>query len=234
MSDTISGQDVLENLRAEDVITWLRQNPDFLQKHPQVLDILAPPRENTGRNIADFQSYLIERLQADKEQVLATTQEIVETSRANMSNQSRIQKAILHLLESRTLDELIHKLTMDLNAILGIDISTLLVESNGHDIPHVHFSGVRVLPPGTIDSWMEGKTILLQDQISGIEAIYGGGASLVQSQLLMRLEILPDTPPALVAFGSRDPDLFRDGLGTEHVRFLAGVIERILRRRLEL
>ena len=234
MSETIIDNDLKDKLEAKDVIAWLRDHPDFFQKNPDILDHLLPPQEKTGKSVADFQSYLIERLKADKQEVLATTQEIVETSRANMSNQSRIQRTVVRLLDAKNLDELIHALTIDIVNILSVDICALIVESNGQDIPHVHFSGVRVVPAGTINQWMPDQSCLLQDNIAGIEAIYGGGAGLVQSQLLLKLTISPDTPPALIAFGSRDSEMFQDGMGTENVQFLANVIERCLRLRLDI
>ena len=125
-----------------------------------------------------FRSYAIERLRSDKEEVLTTAQEIVATSRANMNNQQRVHAAVLRLLEAKNFDDFIHCITMDLATILDVDIAVMVVESNGHDIPHVQTSGIRVIPGGTVDKWMEGKNVLLQDNISGIEAIYGGGAAL--------------------------------------------------------
>ncbi len=221
-------------LTAEDVVNYLQSNPKFLQKNPQACDFLIPPKNGSGKNVADFQSFMIERLKDDKEKVLETTQEIVENARSNMNNQQRIHKVVLRLLEARNFDEFIHIITMDLSAMLDTDISVLVVESNGQDIPHIHTSGIRVLPEGTIDNWMDGKDVLLQSSISGIEAIYGGGATLVQSQALLRVDISMDTPPAILAFGSRDPNMFEDGQGIEMITFLARVVERAFRSWLSL
>lgn len=218
----------------EDVIEFLRANPKFLQKNPEACDLLIPPKNGGGKNVADFQSFMIERLKDDKEKVLETTQEIVENARSNMNNQQRIHKVVLRLLEARNFEEFIHIITMDLSTMLDTDISVLVVESNGHDIPHIHTNGIRVLPAGTIDKWMKGQDVLLESNISGIEAIYGGGATLVQSQALLRVDISMDTPPAILAFGSRDPNMFEDGQGTEMVSFLARVVERAFRSWLNL
>ena len=76
--------------------------------------------------------------------------------------------------------------------------------------------------------------MLLQSNIGGLEAIYGGGANLVQSQALLRIDVSMDTPPAIVAFGSRDPNMFSDDQGTEMVTFLALVMERAFRSWLQL
>lgn len=221
-------------MTSEDVIDFLKNNPKFLQENPEVIELLVPPQQGDGRKVADFQSYMIDRLKADKEEALSTTEEIVKTSRANMNNQHRVHKAVLRLLESNSFDDFIHTITMDLASILDVDIVVLVVEADGQEIPHVHTSGIRVIPEGTIDKWMEGKSALLQDNISGIEQIYGGGATLVSSQLLLRVDISMDTPPAVLAFGSRDPDLFNEDQGTDQIIFLARTIERCFRSWLNL
>ncbi len=129
MSKTVS--DIELTTTAEDVLQFLKDNPKFLQLHPEAVDLLIPPKAASGKGVADFQSYMIQRLKADKEEVLTSTKEIVETSRANMNNQQRIHKAVLMLLEAQNFDEFIQAITMDLATLLDVDISVLVVESNG-------------------------------------------------------------------------------------------------------
>ena len=216
----------------DDVIAFLKDNPEFLQEN---LELLIPARKRPKKgDVANFQSYVIERLKSDKEEVIETAKDIVETSRANMNNQQRIHEAVLRLLESTRFDDFIHTITMDLSSVLNVDIAVFLVEANGSDIPHISTSGVRVIPGGTVDKWMNEKNVLLQDNIAGIEPIYGGGAALVKSQILLRVDISMDTPPAILAFGSRDPDMFTDGQATDQIIFLARVIERCFRTWLSL
>lgn len=222
------------DITSEEVINFLRKNPDFLKQNPQACDLLLPPTTVQGKGLADFQNYMIQRLKADKEEVISSTRELVENARSNMNNQQRIHKAVLRLLEARDFDDFIQSITTDLSNLLDVDISVLVIEANSDDIPHVHQSGIRILPEGTIDRWMHDKNILLQDNISGIEAIYGGGANLVSSQILLRVDISMNTPPAILAFGSRDPNMFHDGQATDQILFLARVIERCFRSWLDL
>ena len=230
MTEVVSDMaDTSESTTEDRVIEFLRDNPDFLKENPHVCDFLHPPATLAGEGVADFQSYMIERLKADKEDVVESTRELVENARSNMNNQQRVHKAVLRLLEAQKFDDFIHAITMDLANLLDVDISVLVVEANGTDIPHIHQNGIRILPEGTIDGWMQGKNVLLQDNISGIEAIYGGGANLVNSQILLRVDIAMETPPAILAFGSRDPNMFRDGQATDQIIFLARVIERCFR-----
>lgn len=223
-----------DELSDDAVIAFLKANPAFLQDNPDVCDFLIPPKQGDGRKVKDFQSYMIERLKADKAQVVQSTREVIENARSNMNNQQRIHNVVLRILEARNFEEFIEIITSDMASMLDTDISVMVVESNGHDIPHIHTSGIRVVPGGTIDHWMGGKNVLLQDNIMGIEAMYGGAYTLVASQALLRIDISMDTPPAILAFGSRDPGMFTEGQATDQVDFLARVVERAFRSWLNL
>lgn len=220
-------------LTAADVLEFLKNNPKFLQQNPGAVDYLIPPK-GADRKVKDFMSFMVERLKQDKEKVVSTARELIDNARSNMNNQQRIQNVVLRVLEARTFEEFIEVITMDMAAMLDTDISVLVVESDGNSIPHVHTSGIRLVPPGTIDKWMAGKSSLLQSNIAGIEVIYGGAYTLVQSQALLRVDISMNTPPAILAFGSRDPQMFDDGQATDQISFLARVVERQFRTWLEL
>lgn len=231
MSDAMT--DTPPAISAAEVLDYLKKNPKFLQQNPQAVDLLHPPK-STDRKVKDFMSFMVERLKQDKEKVVTTARTLVENARSNMNNQQRIQNVILRLLEARSFAEFIEVITMDMATMLDTDICVLVVESDGTDIPHIHTSGIRMVPPGTIDKWMAGKSALLQANISGIEVIYGGAYTLVQSQALLRVDISMNTPPAILAFGSRDPEAFDDGQATEQISFLARVVERQFRAWLSL
>ncbi len=235
MPDALSKTEEESQVTPEDIIAFLKDNPNFVEENPEAVELLLPERKRPKRGVpADFQSYMIERLKSDKDEAIEVSQEIVATSRANMNNQQRVHKAVLRLLEAESFDDFIHTITMDMATILDVDIAVLVVEADGEEIPHISTSGIRVIPEGTADKWLEGKDVLLQDNISGIEPIYGGGATLVRSQILLRIGISMDTPPALLAFGSRDPDMFQEGQATDQILFLARVIERCFRTWLNL
>jgi uncharacterized protein YigA (DUF484 family) len=234
MTDSTINPAAAPDLDADDVIAWLRAHPDFLLKNPDACDALLPPRQASRKGVADFQSYMIERLKADKSEAIETARDVVEMARHNMNNQTRIHRAVLSLLDASSLDEFLEVITSDFTALLDVDITALVVEADGDKIPHIHTNGLRVVPEGTVEKWMAGKQVLLQSDISGIEPIYGSGATLVRSQALIRVDISSKTPPAVLAFGSRDPFLFEQGQGTEQVCFLASVTERLFRIWLDL
>lgn len=232
MTNTIQKSET--GVTPDDVLAYLKDNPKFLDQHPEAMEHLTPPKPKTERGISDFQTHMIKRLRDDKSNAEAQTKDIIETSRANMNNQARIHDVVLRLLEARSFGEFVQTITMDIASPLNVDIAVMVIEADGSNIPHIHTSGIRIVPQGTIQNWMGDNTTLLQDNISGIEAVYGGGATLVQSQILLRIDISLDTPPALLAFGSRYPDMFSAGQATDQILFLTRVIERCFRQWLSL
>lgn len=216
-------------LTEAEVKEYLARNPGFLQDHPDMCEVLLPPKENMGRGVADFQHYMVQRLKKDKESVLETTRDLIEVSRVNMNSVNRIHTAVLRVLEARNFVEFVQAITMDLAAILDVDVAMFVIESEGRIDPGLQASGIKTVPVGTIDQWMAGHQSVLQDDIQGSEAIYGGAARLVRSQAVLRVDISMKTPAAVLCFGSRDPEMFRDGQGTELISFLARVVERCFR-----
>lgn len=234
MSNVPAPSSMPDELTPDQIIAFLKSNPDFFCNHSDILSALSFPSAKEEQGVANFQSYRIEKLQSDKNQIEQATRALVANARSNMNNQARIHSAVLRLLEAHSFDDFIACITMDLANLMGVDISSFVVETDGGMIPHVHNSGLRIVPQGTINNWMGDKEAMLQDDMRGLDAIYGGAASLVRSQLLMRIDISLDTPPALIAFGSRDPNMFTADQGTDQIGFLARVIERALRTWLKL
>jgi uncharacterized protein YigA (DUF484 family) len=216
------------------IVAYLVEHPDFVERHPALVHTLTPPAVDRGRGVVDFQRFMVSRLQGDIDQLNLENTALIHTARANAHSQSRIQAAVLALIEARSLGQLLEILTGDLMDLLDVDVIAMVVESNGVDLPHVAASGIRIVAPGAVDEWLGRRDVLLQGPVAGDPAIYGPGAGLIQSEALLRLNISSRTPAGLVAFGSRNPELFHDGQGTELIAFLGGTIERLLRAWLDL
>jgi len=216
------------------IAAYLKAHPDFVQRHPSVWQTLIPPSADRGKGIVDFQRYMVARLQGDVGQLNLEKTALIHTARANAHSQSRIHAAVLALVEARSLGQMLEVLTGDLMDMLDVDVIAMVVESNGVDLPHVAASGIRIVDQGAVDGWLDRRNVLLQGNVVGDPVIYGPGAGLIRSEALLRLTISRRTPVGLVAFGSRNPDLFHEGQGTELIAFLGEVLQRLLRGWLDL
>jgi len=218
-----------KTMNEQDVIDYLKSNPKFLQKNPDAVDYLLPPKDTAnGRRVVDFQHYMVEKLKADKRMVLDTTRDIIEVSRENMNNLARIHEAVLKILEAETFDQFIQILSVDVPVALDCDAVSLIVENDGR-LPETQMRSCRYVPQGACVKWMEGNDARIQSNIQGRTDIFGEAAGLVKSQALLKINQTIDIPPAILAFGSRDPELFMDGMGTDLIRFLCDVTERTLK-----
>ena len=115
------------------VIEYLKDNPDFLNKNPDVLDNLELPEKATEGGVVDFQSMLLNKLKKDKSHAQRIHKELVENARENMSNQARIQTAILVALEAENFEEFVEVVTQDFPVLLNVDTVNVIIESTFTD-----------------------------------------------------------------------------------------------------
>lgn len=208
----------------ETVAAWLKANPGFFDTHPDAL-----PAVEQGKGVVDFQQRMLGKLKSDKTKTQNLHRELIENARANMHNQTRIQTAVLTILEAESFEEFIQVVTQDLPVLLDVDTVNLIIESTSKEIPFVNQSGIRFARIGTVAKWLSTGDALLQDNINGHEELFGPGAGLVKSHALVRLEISQETPAGIIAFGSRDPEAFMPNHAVDQIGFLAQVVERCFR-----
>ena len=209
-----------------EVRDFLARNPDFLARNPDLLRTLTPPGRDHGDSVVDMQRFMVDRLQAEVTQLSSTQDELIATTRSNMSSQSQIHKAILTLVQASDLEHLIHTATHDFAQILDIEVITLSIERSPGAVEIAEL-GVYLLAPGTIDRLLgPGRTILLREQAEQSDLIFGPAAALVRSDALVRLDLGDFAPAGLFALGSREVGRFHPGQGTELLGFLARTVER--------
>jgi uncharacterized protein len=214
----------------DEVELYLRAHPEFLVEHPDLVHLLVPPEAKRGEGIVDMQRFMLERVRGDMVKLQTQQNEILATSRSNLTSQGRIHGAILRMLEARTLEELIEIITTDMAAKLDVDTVALAFEALDRLPPGGNRGTLKIVSRGTIDRFMGGtKEIVLLPDAAGDPALFAGAATLVRSQALLRLQLRRDAPLGLLAFGSRTAGKFHPGQGTELLGFLAKAVELCIR-----
>jgi uncharacterized protein YigA (DUF484 family) len=233
--DNVDDRDATERhgsgrITGRHVIDYLDRHPEFLMRHPDLLERQNLPNRINGDRVADLQTYLLDRLRGDISKLRTEQDELLSNSRDNLSTQDRVHRAVLALLGASTFEQLIEIVTTDLSVLLDVDVVTLCIESDVPAKNPVRYDGLLLLRPGTIDEIMgAGNDVLLRDDICGEPAIFGGAAGLVRSDALIRLMPHEGSPDGLIAFGTRHPGFFNPGQGTELLNFLARIIEHCIR-----
>jgi uncharacterized protein YigA (DUF484 family) len=221
------------------VVCFLRENPDFLERYPQLLSVIRAPErqfedaDEAGGEVVDLQGAMLSRMRSELAQREEQSSELIDASRANLQSQNRVHAAVIAILSARSLDHMIEILTIDMAGLLNVDAVALCLE--GGIVTPTSAQGVRVVPVGTIDKILDvSRTVSLRENVEGDRRIYGEAAGLVRSEAMLRLSVREDAPCALLAMGSREPDRFHTGQGSELLTFLARILEHSIRTWLDL
>ena len=215
------------------VLGFLRAHPDFLARHPDVIVEMSAPGRWSGNGIVDMQQFLIDRRGIEMDELRDAAQDVIETSRSNMSTQTRTHGAVLSLLATRGWGDVLRVVTHDWPLLLDIDAVVFGFEPGEESVQHLMETDVRPLPPGFVDSVLSGdQEVRLYREINDDGTIFAAAAGLVNSAALARIHAGSNWPVGLLALGARD-DAFHPGQGTELISFLCRVLEASVARTLE-
>lgn len=210
----------------EQVVAFLKANPDFLTRHGDIIAKMAPPTRFDAGNVVDLQQYMIGRLHDELDQMRGCAEHLITTSRSNMSIQNRTIEAVLTTLDAADMEGLAQVMAEDYPALLDVDVCCLGFETGEHA---AILPGVQPLPPNLLDQVIGPNEVMLRGHSHGDPVIFGDAASLVESFALVRLDP-PGCPPGLLALGSRNERTFHTSQGTELLSFLARVLEDCISR----
>jgi uncharacterized protein len=220
--DAPRGALAARGVTAADIVAYLRQNPDFLLTHPELLEVLTPPNVQRGERVVDMQHFMVQHQRAEIARLKGQHRALVSATRANLASQARVHSAVLALLSASSFEQLIQIITTDLAVLLDADVVTIAVESSGQQRPRLTHQGVQILKPGTVDSVLgTDRDVVLQSDVEGDPMLFGDGAGLVRSAAMLRLSVSSAAPAGLLCIGMRRPGKFHGGQGTELLGFLA-------------
>ena len=223
VSDETADRDVLE----QEVVAYLKANPDMVKRHPDLLAALSPNRSFESTTVVDMQQFVVDRLRQQVDDLREAGHDLVHTTRTNMSVQSRTHASALALLEARDFSDLARVFSEDLPLNLAVDVVTIgfeVKEDGSSAMPAESSAICRSLPHGFVDATLGmGEPALLRGTAEGDETIFGEGSGLVTSDALVRLPARDGVPTGLFAAGARDTDTFSSEQGTELIGFLAHV-----------
>jgi uncharacterized protein YigA (DUF484 family) len=210
-------------------LTW-PQVRAFLQAHPEhfahdseLQEVLG--LKPTGPNVVDFGRAALARLEAVAKRETGARKAIEQVARANFAAQAQTHAAVIDLLESRNHTDLARRLNDASQNRFGLVCGIIALEKPG-GVPH----GWRPIEESVVDMLLGQDGLSRLGEEHGNEGMFGELSEKVQSSALVRLALWSNARPALVAFGSPDPDGFSHDMGAELVAFVARVVERTAER----
>jgi len=219
-----------DELSDEQVSDFLANHPNFLEENPDILQSMMVPSRWSGDGVADMQKFMLESLRGEIDNLRDCAQDVIETSRTNMSIQTRTHTAVLALLSASNVDQLISVISEDFPLLLDIDVAIIGFEPANSPDTALQNDVVTGYLPGDVDRLIgPDQDVILMQNVNDDGSLFGEGAGLVHSAALARLRPGRRTPMGLLALGARG-SAFYPGQGTELIGFLARVLERCIDR----
>jgi hypothetical protein len=233
-SDDVQKRDD-DALSSETVADWLRQNPGFLNDHPDLLAALTPPEFHQGETVLDMQRFMLERLQSEVIGLKGREADLIDATKSNAMVQGRIHAAVKGLLEAASLEDMIKLIIHKLPRRFDLASVVLCIETGDNPPAAFTTKDVVALEPGALETLLgkgrnKSRTVTLRSNIKGEEAIFGAKAAKVRSAALLQLDFGDAAPKALLALGSRSTSGFDPRQGTEMLSFFARVLESSIKR----
>jgi uncharacterized protein YigA (DUF484 family) len=219
-----------DELSDEQVSNFLSKHPNFLEENPETLQSMMVPSRWSGDGVADMQKFMLEQLRGEIDNLRDCAQDVIETSRTNMSVQTRTHTAVLALLSAPNFNQLISVISEDFPLLLDIDVSIIGFEPANSPDTELQNDAVTGYLPGDVNRLIgPDQDVVLMQNVNDDGSLFGEGAGLVHSAALARLRPGRRTPTGLLALGARG-SAFYPGQGTELIGFLARVLERCIDR----
>jgi len=179
-----------------------------------------------------LQSFLLDRRSNEIDELRDCAQEVIETSRSNLSVQTRTHAAILSLISANDINGFIQALTHDVPFYLDLDSICLGFEPPAMQPSNFAIDGIRSFEKGTATHFIGvEQNICIYPSINRGEIIFGPTAKPIVSCVLARINPSEQSPIGVLGLGSYN-EIFHLDQGTELINFLARVIEILIKKHL--
>ena len=209
----------------EDVVAeYLRTHPDFLTRHPDLLEQLEL-RHGSGTAVSLIERQ-VEQLRTANDELRDRLNRLVSVAAENEQLMSRLHRLTLELMPIEAPGAFFDHLGTSLNEDFGIDVLSLCLfdpaaaADAGDDV----FAAAR--EDAALDPFRSlldgGQALCGRLSESKLGFLFGARAGQVRSTALVPLG--EQGRVGLMALGSADPDRFFPGMGTLFLGLLADVI----------
>lgn len=196
--------------------------------------LLEAERGQQGGNVVDIRARAMQALEDRLDRLETTHDSVIAAAFDNQSGMAIVHRAVIGLLETVDLDDLVACLQSDIAPILRIETLRLMIEAEPamQRMPE----DVHLAPPGAVDRIVaagrrapRGDDIVLRAASPITQPIHGRA---VASEALIPLDMGARKPRAMIVMGSADPARFSPAQGTDLLRFFAQVFRLVLLARL--
>lgn len=223
MSQKQTSEERQQEISWEDAVArFLEQNPDYFQRHPDLLARISLAHEVGGRAVS-----LIERqvqvLRDENRDLQRQLRELLGNARDNDTLTARIHRFALAMADARALDDALDAARDILRQDFSLDGVRLLVRGQAGAV------GDGRLLDELLKRAKDGKPVCGEaPEAAMLRALFGEDAADIKTWALVALG--GASPFGALAVGSRDPYRFHAGMGTVFLTRLGELLTHALAR----
>ncbi|MDR9437847.1 MAG: DUF484 family protein [Thiohalophilus sp.] len=215
-----------------EIVSYLRDNPDFFERHLDLLaDMLLPHQPQGAVSLIERQ---VSVLRDQKQELKQRLQQLTEYARQNEDLSSRLNKLILDLLDADDFETLLTLIQQRLKSDFEADAVVIRLFNSGAPVLKAHPDLMDWSEPalGAFEKVINGRKPVCGSLKPGqLDALFNDYADVVRSAALIPLVESESSKQCvgLLAIGSQDPQRFRANMGTLFLSHLSHVLTRILK-----
>lgn len=210
------------SLNEVDVLEWLASNPDFFERHPEILESLELPHETGASSLIEVQ---VARLRRDNHQLRAQLETLAGIAGENERLMQRLHQLTLEVMTTRSSGEFIERLMARLAS--DFDARSVRLHLLEHhegladiEAATLHDAGV----PDWFDKLIEGGSIEFgRFTRAKLETLFP-----IQHDKIGSAALVPISGVGLLAIGSDSPERFHPNMGTLFLELLGTTIRHRL------
>lgn len=219
----------------QDIREKLLADPGVILADRDLMRALVAARETEiGENVIDIRGRAMEALETRLDRLETQHESVIAAAYDNQSGTAVVHRAVIGLLETADLADLIDSMQSEIAPLLRIETLRLAMETDPL-LPNLP-KAVTLVPPGAIGRFLSagrrtprGDDIVLRPASPITQPIHG---QPVASEALLPLDLGARHPRALLLIGSVDQSRFMPAHGTDLLRFFGQAFRLILLSRL--
>jgi len=219
------------------IVKFLRDNPDFFERHKDLLAGMILPHEHQGAISLVERQVQILREQKDSHKKHLNT--LIANAKINEKLNTQINELILALLDTNNLDDVLDIVQTRLSKDFNADTVVVRLFNTGHPTLATHPDVIDWSEPalGAFEKIIkERRPACGQLKHGQLESLFDDDAGQISSAALIPLveSEKSTTCYGLLAIGSYQRERFRADMGIMFLTQIGNILARVLKRTLEI
>jgi uncharacterized protein YigA (DUF484 family) len=225
-----ASKDISVKPDGESVAEFLRSNPDFFQKHPDILETLEVSHDSG--DAASLIEYQVSLLREQNQQLRRKLQGLVNVARQNEGLVQKLYEFSLSIMDADDLGTLVRIIDEGLRKDFDADAVTVTLFAE--QIPKNLGKNVRAVKSDDESLELFKEFLAEPNAMCGrfqpkkLEVLFGPRAGKIESTALIPLG--ESCEYGMLAIGSFEPDKFNPGMDTSFLKLMGQLFSRAFSR----